>query len=61
MRSICDTADGSNCVIVNCISVRVSGINSPYPRQREVIYRVIHPTWFGVRVFFFMEHISSIY
>jgi hypothetical protein len=43
-RSNCDTADGSTCVIVNCISVRASGINSLYPERREVICRVIHPT-----------------
>jgi hypothetical protein len=24
MRSICDTADGSNCEIVNCVSVRAN-------------------------------------
>jgi hypothetical protein len=43
-RSNCDTADGSSCEIVNCVNVRVSGINSLYPRRREVICRVIYPT-----------------
>jgi hypothetical protein len=28
--SNCDIADGSNCKIVNCVSVRASGINSLY-------------------------------
>jgi hypothetical protein len=40
--SNCDNADGSNCEIVNCISVRASGINSLDPRRREVICRVTY-------------------
>jgi hypothetical protein len=43
-RSICDTADGSNCKIVNCVTVRASGINSLDPRRREVMCRVTYPT-----------------
>jgi hypothetical protein len=39
--SNCDTADGSNCEIVNCVSVRASGINSLYLVRREVICCVI--------------------
>jgi hypothetical protein len=42
-RSIFDTADGSICVIANCVNVRASGINSLYAIRREVICRVIHP------------------
>jgi hypothetical protein len=43
-RSIWDTADGSTCVIVNCVNVRASGINSLCAIRREVNCRVIHPT-----------------
>jgi hypothetical protein len=43
-RSICNTAGGSNCEIVNCVSVRASGINSLYWIRREVICRVIYTT-----------------
>jgi hypothetical protein len=42
--SNCDTVDGSNCKIVNGVSVRASGINSLYAIRREVTCRVIHPT-----------------
>jgi hypothetical protein len=43
-RRNCDTADGSNCEIVNGVNVRASGINSLYAIRREVNCRVIHPT-----------------
>jgi hypothetical protein len=43
-RSNCDTADDSNCEIVNGVNVRASGINSLYGIWREVICCVIHPT-----------------
>jgi hypothetical protein len=43
-RSNCDTADGSNCKIVNGVNVRASGINSLYPIQCEVNCRITHPT-----------------
>jgi hypothetical protein len=42
--SNCDTADDSNCEIVNGVNVRASGINSLYAIRREVNCRVIHPT-----------------
>jgi hypothetical protein len=42
--SNCDTVDGSNCEIVNCVNVRASGINSLYAIRREINCRVIHPT-----------------
>jgi hypothetical protein len=42
--SNCDTADGSNCKIVNGVNVRASGINSLYAIRREINCRVIHPT-----------------
>jgi hypothetical protein len=40
--SNCDTADGSNCKIVNGVNVRASGINSLYPIRREVTCRVAY-------------------
>jgi hypothetical protein len=42
--SNCDTANGSNCEIVNGVNVRASGINSLYPIRHEVTCHVIHPT-----------------
>jgi hypothetical protein len=49
-RRNCDTADGSNGVTVNCISVRASGINSLDPIRREFICRVHtqHVTIFSI-------------
>jgi hypothetical protein len=41
-RSTCETADDSNCQIVNCVDVRASGINSLYAIRREVICRVTY-------------------
>jgi hypothetical protein len=41
-RSNCDTADGSNCKIVNGVNVRASGINSLYAIRCEVNCRVIY-------------------
>jgi hypothetical protein len=41
-RCNCDTADGSNCEIVNGVNVRASGINSLYPIRREVTCRVTY-------------------
>jgi hypothetical protein len=40
--SNCDTADCSNCKIVNCVTVRASGINSLYPIRREVTCHVAY-------------------
>jgi hypothetical protein len=40
--SNCDSADGSNCEIVNCVNLRASGINSLYSVRREVTCRVIY-------------------
>jgi hypothetical protein len=40
-RCNCDTADGSNGEIVNCVNVRASGINSLYAIRREVICRAL--------------------
>jgi hypothetical protein len=40
--SNCDTADDSNCEIVNGVNVRASGINSLYAIRREVTCRVTH-------------------
>jgi hypothetical protein len=43
-RIICDTADGSNGVTVNYVTIMASGINSLYAIQREVtIGHDIHP------------------
>jgi hypothetical protein len=36
-RSNCDTADCSNCKIVNGVNVRVSGINSLYAIEVKLI------------------------
>jgi hypothetical protein len=41
-RRNCDTANGSNWEIVNCINVRASGINSRYSIRREVTCRVTY-------------------
>jgi hypothetical protein len=41
-RSNCDTADGSNCKIVNGVNGRVSGINSLYQIRREVTCRMLY-------------------
>jgi hypothetical protein len=40
--SNCDTADCSNCEIVNGVNVRASGINSPYQIRREVACHVTY-------------------
>jgi hypothetical protein len=44
LKTYCDTADdsNSNCKIVNCVNVRVSGINSLYAIRREVICRALY-------------------
>jgi hypothetical protein len=41
-RSKCDTADGSSGVIVNCVIVRASGINSLDLRRSDVICHVTY-------------------
>jgi hypothetical protein len=41
-RSNCDTADGNNGEIVNCVNVRASGINSLYATRREVTCRALY-------------------
>jgi hypothetical protein len=41
-RSTCETTDGSNCQIVNCVNVRASGINSLDPIRCEVTCRVTY-------------------
>jgi hypothetical protein len=41
-RCNCDTADDSNCKIVNGVNVRASGINPLYAIRREVTCRVIY-------------------
>jgi hypothetical protein len=41
-RCNCDTADGSNCEIVNCVTVKASGINSLDSIRREVFCRVTY-------------------
>jgi hypothetical protein len=60
-RSNCDTADGSNCKIVNCLSVRAGGINSLYQIRREVICRVIHPTRDNIFASVVLQQISNNY
>jgi hypothetical protein len=47
--SNCDTADGSNYKIVNCVSVRASGINSLYPIRREVTCRALYTQHVTIR------------
>jgi hypothetical protein len=41
-RRNCDTLDGSTCVIINCVNVRASGINSLYAIRREVTCRALY-------------------
>jgi hypothetical protein len=41
-RCNCDTADGSECVTVNCECKSECGINSLYPIWREVTCRVTY-------------------
>jgi hypothetical protein len=61
-RSICDAAGGSTCVIVNCVNVRASGINSLYAIRREVICHVTytqHVTNWCSEVIYEIEHASK--
>jgi hypothetical protein len=53
-RSICETADGSSCKIVNGVNVRASGINSLYPIQREVTCRTLYTQHVTIYIYIYI-------
>jgi hypothetical protein len=53
-RRNCDTADGSNCEIVHCVSVSECGINSLYPIRRKVTCRALYTQHVKIYVYIYI-------